>query len=103
MHLGKPDTLCHTKRVRREAKGFSQRRTNPRFILILFFFLDGLKGTEESLPNWKESQQLWKSSQTGLLSAWLDLWLLTWRASLELGPPAAPWAAWPAGHCTHGD
>lgn len=38
MHLGKPDILCHTKRVRREAKGFSQMRTNPRFILILFFF-----------------------------------------------------------------
>lgn len=38
MHLGKPDNaLCHTDRVRREAKGFSQRRTNPRFILIFLF------------------------------------------------------------------
>lgn len=103
MHLGKPDTLCHMKRVRREAKGFSQMRANPRFILILLLsFLDSLKDTEESLPNRKESQQLSKSSRTGLLSAWLDLWQLPWRAPLELGSPAAPWAAWPAGHWAPG-
>lgn len=110
LHLDKPDSRCHTKRVRREANGLSRMRTNPRFTVILFFcypfffFLAGLKGSEETLPNQKESQQLSKSSWTGLLSAWLDPWRLTRSAPLELGPPApgAVWAAWPARHRARG-
>lgn len=75
--------------------------TKLRFIIIFFFFnLAGLKVSKEILPNQKESQELPKSNQTGLLPAWLDLWQPTWKALLDLGPPAdtAALAAWPAGH-----
>lgn len=95
---GKPDTLCHTKRVRREAKGFSQMRTNPRFILILFFFPRwskrhrGIIAKSEGIPATLEIQSDWFAvSLAGSLAAHMEGFSGAWTSCSSMGSPAS-WA-----------